>query len=303
MSVTLTKDIQQRLKLGVKSIMYNDETKYESIWPKIYTKAVSTLAVETELEMKMFGPAEVSGEGVQTPLTDNMNVATTTYFYNRPVKCRFAVSREAEEDDQYGSLVKAGTKGLIFSFNYAKDQLAASIFNNATDVNSPLGDGQPLLSSAHPLYNGESYSNKLNVPADLSEASLEQILVSLYNFKDHAGNMIAVKSKKLLIPPRQKYAASRLLNSDYQAATNNNAINAIKYLGDFSEGVVVNPHIMVQNCWFVLTNSEGLKLYQRTPFSIDVEKSDNAEIYYVKGYERYSIGCSNPRAVAGSFGF
>lgn len=302
MAITTTGNIKERLKLGVKAIMYNEPVP-QSVWGKIYTKEISTLAVEQELEMKMFGPAQIKAEGQPGATADNMSVATITYFRNQSLSYQFPVTREAEEDDQYGGLIKSGTKSLIQSFEYAKEQLGASLFNNAIDANSPLADGQPLLSIAHPLSNGETYSNTLSVAADLAEGSLEQLCTGLYFFKDHAGNLMTVTPQALLIPPKQRFAAARLLYSDYQANTNNNAINAIKYLGLFPKGFVINPHILAQNAWFVLTDSPGLKMYQKTKFDLDVRKDELTEIHYVKAFERYCFGCSNPRSVAGSFAF
>ena len=88
----------------------------------------------------------------------------------------FSVTEEAEEDGLYGSIASRYTKALARSMASTKEIKAANVLNNATSTTG--GDGVSLLSTSHPTQNGNQ-SNTLATAADLSETSLESILINI----------------------------------------------------------------------------------------------------------------------------
>ena len=68
-----------------------------------------------------------------------------------------------------------------------KEIKAATILNNATTAGVYAGgDGVALLSTSHPTQSGNQ-SNTLATYADLSETSLESLLIQIADMKDERG--------------------------------------------------------------------------------------------------------------------
>lgn len=88
----------------------------------------------------------------------------------------------------------------------------------------------------------------------------------------------------------QRHAASRATQLAKVAATI-----------DFPH--VVWEQLSDQNAWFIVTNTagNGLPWFERDPLELHVWQDHVTNTVLVKGYERRTFGCSDPRAVLGSF--
>ena len=89
-----------------------------------------------------------------------------------------------------------------------KEIKGANVLNNATSSRFTGGDGVALLSTAHPTRNGNQ-SNTLSTAADLSETSLESILINIADMKDDRGVRIAAQGTTLVIPTAYSLVAER----------------------------------------------------------------------------------------------
>jgi phage major head subunit gpT-like protein len=61
---------------------------------------------------------------------------------------------------------------------------------------------------------GGTFSNKIAVDADLSEAALEQATIDIAGFRDDRGLLIAARPEKLVIPYQLQFEAKRILGAD-----------------------------------------------------------------------------------------
>jgi hypothetical protein len=69
------------------------------------------------------------------------------------------------------------------------------------------------------------------------------------------------------------------------------------------KGIKVNHYFTDAGAWFVRTNvSNGLKYYEREAITFDQDNDFDTMNAKAKGYERYSFGWTDPRAVFGSQG-
>ena len=74
---------------------------------------------------------------------------------------------------------------------HTKEVKGANVLNNAFDTNFAIGDGQPLISTAHPLTGGGTARNRASTMADLNETSLDfGKIFSALSFEEILNNCI-----------------------------------------------------------------------------------------------------------------
>lgn len=171
------------------------------------------------------------------------------------------------------------------------------MLNRAFNSSYTGGDGKELLATDHPSLAGD-WSNELGTPADLSEASLEDLLIQIDTATNSRGLEIAIKGEKLIVPSQLAFEAERIMKSNLQNDTANNAVNAVKSRGLLPGGVVVNHYLTDTDAWFVKTNApDGLLGFQRTPFEFTKDSDFDTDNFKHKGYERYVFGWTDPRGL------
>ena len=177
---------------------------------------------------------------------------------------------------------------------------SANIYNRAFNSTYTGGDGVSLCSTAHPNTSGGTYANKPTVDADLSEASLEDALISLMGYTNDRGLLINVMPRSLIIARQNWFNANRILKSVYTPGSANNDINVIKATNALPEGIHMNHYLTSPQAWFVRTNvKNGMKYYERHAVSFDQDNDFDTMNAKAKGYERYSFGWTDPRAIFG----
>ena len=65
----------------------------------------------------------------------------------------------------------------------------------------------------------------------------------------------------------------------------------------------MNHYLTSPHAWFIRTNvMNGMKFYDRVAISFDQDNDFDTMNAKAKGYERYSFGWTDPRAIYGSNG-
>lgn len=299
-----TADIQNLLRPGLKSV-FGSYPMYPAQFREIFTETKSDKAVEIDVEMRYLGLAQIRQEGASTAM-DTMGQRVVTNYQHRFLALGFTISRQCMLDNQYKADFPKFAKSLRDSLQQTKEVLGASVLNNGFSVNFPGGDGRPLFDVNHPIDTGV-YSNTLAVPADLNEASLEQGIIAVQQFRNQAGLICMVQPKKLIVGPQNQFVAQRLLGSSYRTNTANNDISAIYNMQSIPDGFKVNQYITqfnnVSNVWFMVTDAnDGFKYMVRDPIETDVYCEFSTDSLQCKAVERYSFGFSNARCAFGSHG-
>lgn len=295
-----TTAIRSLLRPGLAAI-FGDYSAYPQQWTEIFEKHTSDKAYEIEVEIKMLGLAAIKAEGAPTTY-DNMGQRYITNYVHRYVSIGFIITRQAIKDNLYQAKFPMQGKALKDSMLQTKEVLGASILNNGFDTNFPIGDGQPLFSTDHPIDNG-TVANTFTVQADLNETSLQDAIVGVQRFKDAAGKRIMIKQQKLIVPTPLQWQAERLLKSEFRTATANNDVNAIYTTGAVPKGYRVNQFLTDDDAWFLLTDApNGFKHYEREAMETDVYTDFDTDNLKAKALERYSFGCTDFRAGWGSQG-
>jgi hypothetical protein len=183
-----------------------------------------------------------------------------------------------------------------------KEIKAANVLNNAQAAGFTGGDGQTLLSASHPTQNGNQ-SNVLATAADLSETSLESILINISDMKDDRGLRIAAQGMQLVIPTAYQFTAERLLESALRPSTADNDINAIKAGGYLPQGYHIMRRLTDADAFFIKTDvPDGLKHFTRSAMKKGMEGDFETGNVRYKVRERYSFGFTDWRALFGTEG-
>ena len=293
------------LEPGLNALFGQNYDAYDREYEEIFAIEDSDRAFEEEVLITGFGSAPVKTEG-QGVVFDTASEGYTSRYVHDTVSLAFALTEEAQEDNLYDSLGRRYVKALARSMMNTKEIKRADILNNAFDTNFAGGDGQPLVSTAHPLAGGGTLANRETTMADLNETSLENMLISISEFTDDKGLQISVQATKMIVPPQLVFVADRILNSDQRVATADNDINAIKNTGVLPGGYSVNHYLSDPDAFFILTSitdaGEGLKMFQRTPLETTMEPDFTTGNLRYKSRERYSFGFSDFRGVFASQG-
>ena len=291
----------KQLNLGLNTVFGMEYDRYPEQWRSLYSTEQSMKAFEEDVQMIGFGAAPTKAEGAMINY-DSGREGFVSRYVHETVALAFAITEEAEEDGLYGSLGAKYARALARSMQHTKEIKGANIFNNATTT-SLGGDGQALLDALHPLGGGGTASNILATPADLSETSLETLLVQISQAVDDRSIPIALSGRKLAVPPGLIFIAERIIKSNLRPGTADNDINAMRNMGMIPEGVVVNQRFTLPDQYFLLTDCpDGMKHFVRAPIKKAVEGDFETGNLRYKCRERYSFGFTDWRGVYGSEG-
>jgi hypothetical protein len=243
-------------------------------------------------------PTKQEGAGV---VFDQAGETFTARYNHETIALAFAITEEAIEDNLYDRLAARYTRALARSMSNTKQVKAANVLNQAQFTAVTGGDGQPLISNAHPLATGGTFSNVLAVAADLNETSLEQSLIDIAGFVDERGLRIATQGRKMIIPKELQFTAERLMKTPQRVGTADNDINAIASMGMVPEGYSVNNFLTDTDSYYLMTDvPNGMKHFVRSPIKTAIEGDFDTGNVRFKARERYSFGFSDPRAIFGN---
>jgi|TARA_R100001082_G_scaffold111237_1_gene94343 hypothetical protein len=289
------------LEPGLNTLFGLEYDQYPSEWEPVFESNSSTRAFEEDVLLEGFDVAPVKNEGAAISY-DSASQQWTARYQHETIALAFSITEEAEEDGQYGSIASRYTKALARSMASTKEIKGANILSNAFTSGYTGGDGALLCSASHPTRNGNQ-SNVLATAADLSETSLESILINIADMKDDRGLRIAAQGTMLVIPTAYSFTAERLLESQLRTGTADNDINAIRSGGYLPKGYHVMRRLSDSDAWFVKTDvPDGLKTFQRTAMKKGMEGDFETGNVRYKVRERYSFGWTDWRGVFGSEG-
>ena len=167
----------KQLNLGLNTVFGMEYDRYPEQWRAIYSVEQSQKAFEEDVQNIGFGAAPTKAEGAAISYESGREGYVSRYVHET-IALAFSITEEAQEDGLYGSLGARYARALARSMQHTKEIKGANILNNAT-TSTVGGDGVTLLNTAHPLGGGGTASNTLGTAADLSETSLEDLLIQI----------------------------------------------------------------------------------------------------------------------------
>ncbi len=258
-------------------------------WRDLVDVQTSEKHREEMVQNNGFGLAAIKEQGASVGYDTTSQGGTATALHV-VYALGYIVTREAIEDNLYEKLAMGRAKALKRAMVETKNTVVANWFNRGFDTNYTVGpDVKPMFSASHPSSSGNQ-SNLLATPADLSEASLEDLVIQANGATDDRGNKIALQVQSLHIPRQLEFEAARILKSINQNDSANNAINAMRALGTFPEGFKVNNFFTDPDAFFIKTDvSDGLTLFQRRALEFTKDNDFGTENALAKATERYSL--------------
>lgn len=214
----------------------------------------------------------------------------------------FALTKVLVEDGDHIRLGQVYARHLAQSLVETKELLSANVLNVAFNSSYPGGDGVPLISTSHPIVNG-TFSNQLSTAANLSQTSLEQMLIQIRQAVDNNGKRIRLVPRQLIVAPGNIFQAEVLLKSVLRTGNANNDINPVKSIGLLDEGAAVLSRLTNASSWWVQTDApEGFKLLMRRRLEKTMEGDFETDSMRYKATERYDVGFTDPRCAYGTPG-
>jgi len=284
---------------GIKAWWGQVYDEHPEEYSKLFDGDTSRQNYEEDVQLTGFGLAPVKSEGSGVSYDSEVQGFTTRYTHVA-YALGYIVTKEELDDNLYEQVSRRRAAALAMSFRQTKENIGANIYNRAINGTYLGGDGNALCSTAHPNTSGGTFANKPSVDADLSEASLEDALTALMGFQNDRGLLINVMPKSLIVARQNFWNANRILKSAYTPSTANNAVNVLVATNALPEGIVMNHYLTSPNAWFVRTNIQnGLKYYSRVGIQFDQDNDFDTMNAKAKGYERYSFGWTDPRAIYG----
>lgn len=299
--VISTGSIPKLLWPGLNAVWGQEYKDYPQEWRDLFEINSSDMNYEEDVLLAGFGLAPVKAEGSSISY-DTTQQGFTSRYTHIAYGLGFILTEEEIDDNLYEKAALNRTSKLARSFRQTKENVGANVYNRAFNSSYVGGDGVELISNAHPTQTGNQ-SNRPTAYADLSEAALEDSSIQIMNAVDDRAMRIALMGRSLHVAPANVFEATRILQSQLQNDTANNAINAMKSMGLFPDGVKVNHYFTDTDAWFVRTDCpDSMKMFNRKTATFAQDNDFDTSNLKYKGYERYSFGWSDWRGVYGSQG-
>ena len=248
-----------------------------------------------------FGAAPELPDGMPVTYQSGGVLFIQRYVY-RVYGLAFALTKVLVEDGDHIRIGQTYARHLAQSLIETKETLGANILNRAFNSAYAGGDGKELVATDHPIANG-TFSNKLSTAANLSQTSLEQLLIQIRNAVDNNGKRIRLTPKKIVAGPSNVFQAEVLLKSALRAGTADNDINPVKSMGLLDQGQANLSRITSTTAWWVETDApEGLKLAKRRGLEKSMEGDFETDSMRYKATERYAFGWTDWRGAYGTPG-
>jgi len=276
-----------------------DEHKVEHT--DLFTPENSTQAYEEDVQVTGFGLAPVKAEGAGISYDSETQGYTSRYThvaYALGYICTF----EELRDNLYEVVSKRRARANAFSMRQTKENVGANVYNRAFNSSFTGGDGTELIATSHSTLSGNQ-SNHLTTAADLSEASLEDLIIQIMGATNDRGLKISLMPRSLIVPRQLWFEANRILKSTLQNDSANNAINVLRATNALPDGIKVNHYLTDADAFFVRTNvPNGMICFDRDKIPLEQDNDFDTKNAKAAAYERYSFGWTDWRGVYGSPG-
>lgn len=300
MSVIVTGTIPKALKPGVKTF-WGSYSEDELLAAKLVKMETTDEQFDEDVLISPFGLLNPKNEGAGVDY-DSMSQGYVTRYQQRTRALGYQVSWEARNFGKYLNVVSKGNEYLASSLRETKEVDVANLFNNGFDSNYTFGDGKKFFATDHPSRAG-NFSNTLATPQDLSEEALEELAILIRETNNDRGIKARIKPVLLQVPPALMFEATRILESQLRVNTANNDVNAMKNMGLFSQGIVVNPHLTSDDAYFIKTDApEGAKMITAVMGEFSNDGAFESGDHKYKIMTSYAVGVTDPRGYFASEG-
>jgi hypothetical protein len=270
-------------------------------YTQIFDVKDSSKNYEEDVNHTGFGLVPVKNQGGGVVYDDHTQGYVSRYVHVA-YGMGYIVTKEELDDNLYADVSMGRSESLAFSLRQSEENVGANVLNRAFNNSYTGGDGLELASTAHTNTAGGTWSNELNPAADFSEASLEDLCIQIMSATNPRGLKISLQPKRLIVPVNLAFEVERVLKSELQNDTANNAINVLKATGAIPE-IAINHYLTDTDAFFVKTNApNGLTWFDRVAAQFTQDNDFDTENANAKVYRRFSAGWTDPRGIFSSAG-
>jgi len=301
-TVMTTGSFPRLLQEGIHKVFGTGLKEWDAKYSKIFTVMDSRKAYEIDVQLEGYVLSDQKDQGNDITFDSRMQGFSPKYVHTTWGK-GFIVTEEAMDDELYGQFTK-GARELARSMNTTREVEAHAVLNNGWDTAYTMtdGDGKPLFSTTHANGpSGGTYSNRLTVEADLSEAAIEDVLAKIGRATDARGLPSMITAQRLVIASSNNmFNAQRILGSVLQNDTGNNATNAMRDMNSIKQGVIATPYLTQDGAWFITTDAPcGLQFFQRKDVTFGQDNAFTSGNARFKATMRQSQGWTDARGAYG----
>ncbi len=298
MSVINTGSFPKLLWPGIKRVWGMEYKRNTPVWNKVFESLTSDQAYEEDVEAVGFGLMAVKTQGGAVSY-DTAQQGVVSRYTHLTYGLGYSVTMEEIQDNLYEKVSMKRATRLARSVYETEEIVHANVLNRAFNSSYAGGDGKELCATDHPSIAG-SQQNELTTAADLSEASLEDMMILINGATDSRGLKVNIMPKKLIVPRQLEFDAARIMKSSLTPDSANNAANVVR--GSIDE-VVMWRYLTDEDAWFVTTDCpEGLTHYTRMAAEFDEDKEFSTKNANYSVVARWSQGWSNWRGIFGTPG-
>jgi hypothetical protein len=286
---------------GVRAIWGYLYDEWPAQWPDLVDTVSSDKAYEEYVQVAAFGLPQIKSQGSGVAY-DSEQQGTVTRITNITFGLAYMVTMEELADNQYQEIAARRARANAKSMRLGQEFVVANLYNRAFNGTFTGGDGVSLCNAAHPLVFGGVQANTPTVSVDLSEASIEDSVISIMGLLDDRGLPAHIMPQSLHVSRSEFFNAHRLLDSDYQAESGNNAVNVVKAQGIFPKGIKMNVYFSAARPWFIRTSVDegsGLIFQDRMPATFDRDNDFDTKNLKASSIQRYNVGWGEWRGLWG----
>lgn len=301
MAVVTTGNFPKSLMSGVHKWWGAMYQRHEPMWSMVFDGMPTNRQYEEEVEEIGLGilSTKPQGHGITY---DTTTQGATSRYVQTTYASGIMVTMEELKFNQYRELAFRRTSKLARAAYETEEILAAQVFNRGFNSSFTGGDGSELFSTTHSTASG-SQSNHLTTAADLSEAAIEDLTIQVKNAVDPRGIRFKNAPRRLIVSNSDCFEAFRITQSVQQNDTANNAINAIKGMNLFPEGVMVWPYLTDTDAWFIQTDcDDGLKRFTAMKPDVEQDNDFDTKNFRASVVMMLSYGWTDWRQIYGSPG-
>ena len=290
----------QTTRAGIKKVYFQELGQLPTLYDKVANTMTSDRGFEDFIKTSGLGRMSAIEEGESIPYDDAVEgsrVVVTHTLY----ALGYQVSRILFDDELYGT-VKRMTEALARSVRYEQEVQFWSLFNDADAGSSFTGfDGLPLIDESHTLLKASATTFDNRLAADLSASSLQSAIDIFATMVDDSNMNVALEPRMLVVPAQNRWTAAKLIESQYDPESAENAINP---LADVGLSWFASPFITDTDSFFVLSDKSNHDLnfaWRLRPETEDTTDFDTKSLKF-SVIQRFSVFFNEWRGVVGSMG-
>jgi len=284
---------------GFDEIFFDNFNAVGEQWPSLFKRRTSVRQYEDVSYIAPFGTIPTKTEGGAVTYDDPIQGYDKRYTH-QTYELAYRITQEMIEDELYG-IINQFPAAIGRSMAETRNISGAGIYNDGFDSSVRTGgDGKELFATDHPLVGSGTQKNELTNAADLSADSLEQALIDMRATTDDRGKLLNIRPKFLVVPPELEWTARKLLGSELDPDSANNAINPAAQAG---LKLIVNDYLTSSKAWFLIADDHTVTWYDRVmPSNSPMRNDFDTDDAKFKARARWSNGWSMPWGVFGSPG-